>query len=93
MYLYNTLFSKYNIQCAQVLVTETDIYQDSNRKVLRDVLRKLMELKVIPILNTNDAVLPQPECPCKYELFIKIIESIQNSNTNYHFFKINFKHL
>ncbi|ERL91076.1 hypothetical protein D910_08418 [Dendroctonus ponderosae] len=64
MYLYNTLFTKYDIQCAQVLVTETDIYQDANRKVLKDVLHKLISLRVIPILNTNDAVLPQPELPC-----------------------------
>ncbi|XP_050303262.1 delta-1-pyrroline-5-carboxylate synthase-like [Anthonomus grandis grandis] len=64
MFLYKALFSKFDIQCAQVLVTEADIYQDNNRKVLKDVLNHLLQYRVIPILNTNDAVLPQPEIPC-----------------------------
>ncbi|CAG9773064.1 unnamed protein product [Ceutorhynchus assimilis] len=64
MYLYSTLLNKYNIQCAQLLLTESDIYQDRNRKILKDSINKLLSLGVIPIFNTNDAVLPQPDVPC-----------------------------
>ncbi|KAF7286716.1 hypothetical protein GWI33_004340 [Rhynchophorus ferrugineus] len=64
MYLYEALFNRYNIQTAQVLVTETDIYQDENRKALTQTLNHLLSLRVIPVLNTNDAVLPQPNTPC-----------------------------
>ncbi|KAL1505360.1 hypothetical protein ABEB36_004945 [Hypothenemus hampei] len=64
MNLYNTLFKKYDIQCAQILVTETDLYKDINRNILKNVLMKLIQLRVVPILNTNDAVLAQPETSC-----------------------------
>lgn len=68
MCLYNALFTKFDIQCAQVLVTETDLYQDTNRQVLKDVLSNLINLRIIPILNTNDAVLPQPDLNCRTSL-------------------------
>ncbi|XP_030755687.1 delta-1-pyrroline-5-carboxylate synthase-like isoform X2 [Sitophilus oryzae] len=64
MNLYETLFSRYHIQTAQVLVSENDIYNDDNRRVLTETLNQLMDMRVIPILNTNDAVVPQPNVPC-----------------------------
>ncbi len=51
-------FSKYGITTAQILLTEEDF---SNRKKylsLRLTLSKLIENKVIPIINQNDAVSP-----------------------------------
>ncbi len=51
-------FEKYGITTAQILLTEDDF---SNRKKylsLRLTLHKLLENKVIPIINQNDAVSP-----------------------------------
>ena len=51
-------FEKYGIKTAQILLTEEDF---SNRKKylsLRLTLHKLLENKVIPIINQNDAVSP-----------------------------------
>lgn len=51
-------FEKYGITTAQILLTEEDF---SNRKKylsLRLTLTKLLENKVIPIINQNDAVSP-----------------------------------
>ncbi len=51
-------FEKYGITTAQILLTEEDF---SNRKKylsLRLTLHKLLENKVIPIINQNDAVSP-----------------------------------
>ena len=51
-------FEKYGITTAQILLTEEDF---SNRKKylsLRLTLSKLLENKVIPIINQNDAVSP-----------------------------------
>ncbi len=54
-------FEKYGITTAQILLTEDDF---SNRKKylsLRSTLHKLLENKVIPIINQNDTVSPT-EC-------------------------------
>jgi len=51
-------FEKYGIKTAQILLTEEDF---SNRKKylsLRLTLSKLLENKVIPVINQNDAVSP-----------------------------------
>lgn len=51
-------FEKYGINTAQILLTEEDF---SNRKKylsLRLTLHKLLENKIIPIINQNDAVSP-----------------------------------
>lgn len=56
MRVYYDAFSKYNIKVAQILLTYEDF---SNRKRylnLRNALNKLIELKVIPIINENDPI-------------------------------------
>lgn len=61
MGLWRDGFEQYNITTAQILLTEDDF---SNRKKylsLRHTLHKLIENKVIPIINQNDAVSPS-EC-------------------------------
>jgi glutamate 5-kinase len=56
MYFYEEGFDKLSIVTAQVLLTEEDF---SNRKRylnLRSTLHTLLDLRVIPIINENDAV-------------------------------------
>lgn len=50
------MFSKYNLSCAQVLVTEDDLSEDANLAQIRDTTMELLALGTIPIINDNDAV-------------------------------------
>lgn len=56
MSIYEHGFDKYNITCAQILLTEDDFSQRVRYLSLSNVLNKLLELKIIPIINQNDTV-------------------------------------
>ncbi|XVF23966.1 hypothetical protein REPUB_Repub13aG0085300 [Reevesia pubescens] len=56
MALYDTLFNELDISSAQLLVTDSDFRDKDFRKQLNETVRSLLSLKVIPILNENDAV-------------------------------------
>jgi len=51
-------FEKYGITVAQILLTEEDFSDRKKYLSLRLTLSKLLENKVIPIINQNDAVSP-----------------------------------
>ncbi len=56
MYIYDKYFSEYNHNAAQILLTR-DIIEDTNRKQnVINTFERLLELKVIPIVNENDTV-------------------------------------
>lgn len=56
MYVYDKYFSQYNHNVAQILLTR-DIIEDEQRKQnVINTLRRLVELKIIPIVNENDTV-------------------------------------
>ncbi|GMN41422.1 hypothetical protein TIFTF001_010643 [Ficus carica] len=56
MALYDTLFIQLDVTSAQLLVTDNDFRDKEFRKQLSETVKSLIALKVVPILNENDAV-------------------------------------
>ncbi|XP_071384527.1 delta-1-pyrroline-5-carboxylate synthase-like isoform X2 [Centroberyx affinis] len=44
-----------------VLVTNLDFHDDQKRQNLNSTLQELLRMNIVPIINTNDAVVPPPE--------------------------------
>lgn len=45
----------------QILVTNLDFHDDQKRRNLNSTLHELLRMNIVPIINTNDAVVPPPE--------------------------------
>lgn len=56
MYTYDKLFSEYNRTVAQLLLTGADIGDDLRRKNFENTLFRLLEMRIIPIINENDTI-------------------------------------
>ncbi|CAO2825552.1 unnamed protein product [Amaranthus hypochondriacus] len=56
MALYDTLFSQLDLTSAQLLVTDNDFRDPNFRSQLSETVNQLLDLKVVPVLNENDAV-------------------------------------
>jgi glutamate 5-kinase len=56
MHLYESLFAKYDITVAQILLTRRDCEDNINRLNTRNTFNALFEFKVIPIVNENDTI-------------------------------------
>lgn len=56
MYTYDKMFSEYNHTVAQILLEADDIKNGARKENFISTLEKLMELKVLPIVNENDTV-------------------------------------
>ncbi|KAM4715374.1 LOW QUALITY PROTEIN: delta-1-pyrroline-5-carboxylate synthase [Anableps anableps] len=61
MALYEAMFTQYSTCTAQVLVTNLDFHDDEKRQNLNCTLQELLHMNIVPIINTNDAVVPPPE--------------------------------
>ncbi|EXC04697.1 Delta-1-pyrroline-5-carboxylate synthase [Morus notabilis] len=55
MALYDTLFIQLDMTSAQLLVTNNDFSDKDFRRQLKETVNSLLSLKVVPILNENDA--------------------------------------
>lgn len=71
MYFYEDGFDKFDINTAQILLTEDDFSIREKYLSLRDTLGTLLELGVIPIINQNDTVSPN-ELRCYKDNDIKV---------------------
>lgn len=56
MQKYQTLFDKYNIKIAQILVSSDDFRVRNRYLNLRNITEALLELNAIPIFNENDSI-------------------------------------
>ncbi|XP_051969142.1 delta-1-pyrroline-5-carboxylate synthase-like isoform X2 [Xyrauchen texanus] len=61
MALYEVMFTQYSTCTAQILVTNLDFHDDQKRRNLNSTLHELLRMNIVPIINTNDAVVPPPE--------------------------------
>uniref|UniRef100_A0A6I8SEU2 Delta-1-pyrroline-5-carboxylate synthase n=1 Tax=Xenopus tropicalis TaxID=8364 RepID=A0A6I8SEU2_XENTR len=51
----------YLFWCFQILVTNLDFHDEQKRRNLNGTLHELLRMNIVPIINTNDAVVPPPE--------------------------------
>jgi len=56
MYVYDKLFSEYNHNVAQLLLTADDIKDPRRSRHVHDTLERLLEYGTLPVINENDAV-------------------------------------
>lgn len=56
MYVYDKLFTEYNHNVAQILVTRPDLENSERTKNFENTLYKLLEFGVLPVINENDTV-------------------------------------
>lgn len=61
MSLYEAMFAQYGVKVAQILITKSDFYNEETRNNLISTINELLQLNILPIINTNDAVSPPPE--------------------------------
>ena len=56
MYTYDKLFCQYNHTVAQLLITGDDVANEERYANFSNTINRLLELRVIPIINENDTV-------------------------------------
>ncbi len=56
MHTYDTLFSEYNRNIAQILLTSENVEDEVSSGYLSDTFQALLDMDVIPIVNENDSV-------------------------------------
>ena len=56
MYFYDKLFAEYNHTVGQILITGCDLEHPERRHNFQSTVERLLELRVLPIINENDTV-------------------------------------
>lgn len=56
MTTYQRIFSEYNHQAAQILLTRNTIEADLNRRNAQNTFNELLAMEVIPVVNENDTI-------------------------------------
>lgn len=69
-------FDLYNLQ---VLITKPDFFHEESRRNLIGTLKELLQLSIVPILNTNDAVAPPPQIDKDLQGVSRCIDTALNS--------------
>jgi glutamate 5-kinase len=56
MYTYDKYFSEYGHTIAQILLTGSDLQNESRYKNFRNTMNRLLEMGALPVINENDTV-------------------------------------
>ncbi len=56
MYIYDKEFSEYGHIIAQILLTGSDLENESRNQNFHNTLNRLLELNVLPVINENDTI-------------------------------------
>ncbi|MCD7722391.1 MAG: glutamate 5-kinase [Clostridiales bacterium] len=56
MFLYDRLFSEYDVVVAQLLFTTNELYNEESKAHLIDAFNQLIQYDTLPIVNENDSV-------------------------------------
>ena len=56
MQTYTEIFAKYNLKCAQILLTLDDFHERKRYINAKNTILTLLKLKVVPVVNENDTV-------------------------------------
>ena len=56
MAMYEWMFGQYHIDCAQVLLSKTDLATEAGRKAVLTLIEDLLKGGLVPIVNENDAI-------------------------------------
>jgi len=56
MQAYTRIFEKYNLKCAQILLTRDDFHERKRYINAKNTILNLFELNVVPIVNENDTI-------------------------------------
>lgn len=75
MALYDSMFNQYGIQTAQVLVTKRDFQSAATVENLRTTLNALLDMRIVPIINENDAVSAPPSDSADIEGIISVTDN------------------
>ena len=100
MYTYDRLFTAYNHNVAQVLLTGVDVEDAGRRQNVENTLNRLLELGALPIINENDSVATDEitsigdndtlaaivACCCKADLLVLLsdIDGLYTANPHTH---------
>lgn len=73
--MYEMMFQQYGMMCAQILVTKNDFKSRETINHLRETINSLINMKVIPIINENDAVAPPPQLDADLEGVLSVTDN------------------
>jgi glutamate 5-kinase len=59
---YSYFFSKYNLTCAQILLSPMDLGEAAHYRNAQNTMNKLLKMDVVPIINENDTVVVDELC-------------------------------
>lgn len=62
MYTYDKLFQEYHHTVAQILLTGSDFSHEDRYENFKNTMRRLLELKALPVINENDTIATDEIC-------------------------------